>query len=93
MKINVKQKNDSLVEFSVQLKWADREKDYITEQNKILSEAKSKGARKGKLVGIQRDLFIKNNKDYIKSSLVDNGLNMYYRQALEEKKLIFLPLK
>jgi len=88
MKINVKQKNDSLVEFSVQLKWADIEKDYITEQNKILSEAKSKGARKGKLVGIQRDLFIKNNKDYINSSFVDNGLNMYYRQALEEKKLI-----
>ena len=88
MKINVKQKNDSLVEFSVQLKWADIEKDYITEQNKILSEAKSKGARKGKLVGIQRDLFIKNNKDYINSSFVDNGLNMYYRQALGEKKLI-----
>ena len=54
-----------MVVFSVQLKWADIEKDYITEQNKILSEAKSKGARKGKLVGIQRDLFIKNNKDYI----------------------------
>ena len=88
MKINVKQKNDSLVEFSVQLKWADIEKDYITEQNKILSEAKPKGARKGKLVGIQRDLFIKNNKDYINSSFVDNGLNMYYRQALEEKKII-----
>ena len=35
MKINVKQKNDSLVEFSVKLKWADIEKDYITEQNKI----------------------------------------------------------
>ena len=74
MKINVKQKNDSLVEFSVQLKWADIEKDYITEQNKILSEAKSKGARKGKLVGIQRDLFIKNNKDYINSNFIDLNL-------------------
>ena len=90
MKINVKQKNDSLIEFNVQLKWADIEKDYITEQNKILSEAKSKGARKGKLVGIQRDLFIKNNKDYINSSFVDSGLNIYYRKALQEKKLEYL---
>jgi len=88
MKINVKQKNDSLIEFSVKLKWADIEKDYVSEQNKIISESKQKGARKGKLVGIQRDLFIKNNKDYINSSFVDNGLNMYYRKALEEEKLI-----
>ena len=88
MKINVKQKNDSLIEFNVQLKWADIEKDYIAEQNKILSETKQKGARKGKLVGIQRDLFIKNNKDYINSSFVDSGLNIYYRKALEEKKLV-----
>ena len=88
MKINVKQKNDSLVEFSVNLKWADIEKDYFAEQNKILSETKQKGARKGKLVGIQRDLFIKNNKDYINSSFVDNGLNIYYRQALEQKKVM-----
>ena len=28
MKINVKQKNDSLIEFSVKLKWEDIEKDY-----------------------------------------------------------------
>tara|TARA_Y100001970_G_scaffold132575_1_gene163612 strand:- start:2467 stop:3762 length:1296 start_codon:yes stop_codon:yes gene_type:complete len=88
MKINVKQKNDSLVEFSVTLKWKDIEKDYFEEQNKILSETKQKGARKGKLVGIQRELFIKNNKDYINSSFVDNGLNLYYRQALEQKKMI-----
>ena len=87
MKINIKQKNDSIVELNVSLKWADIEKDYISEQNKILSETKQKGARKGKLVGIQREIFIKNNKDYINSNFVDNGLNIYYRKALEEKKL------
>ena len=87
MKINIKQKNDSIVELNVSLKWEDIEKDYISEQNKILSETKQKGARKGKLVGIQREIFIKNNKDYINSNFVDNGLNIYYRKALEEKKL------
>ena len=88
MKINIKQKNDSLVELSVNLEWADIEKDYIAEQNKIISEAKQKGARKGKLFGVQREIFLKNNKDYINSSFVDSGLNIYYRKALEEKKLI-----
>jgi len=88
MKINIKQKEDSLLELSVILKWSDIEKDYIGQQNKIISETKQKGARKGKLVGVQRDIFIKNNKDYINSSFVDHGLNIYYRKALEEKKII-----
>ena len=88
MKINIKQKSDSIIELGVNLKWADIEKDYISEQNKILSQTKQKGARKGKLVGIQREIFIKNNKDYINSSFVDHGLNMYYRKAVEEKGLI-----
>ena len=88
MKINIKQKEDSLLELSVILKWSDIEKDYIGQQNKIISETKQKVARKGKLVGVQRDIFIKNNKDYINSSFVDHGLNIYYRKALEEKKII-----
>jgi FKBP-type peptidyl-prolyl cis-trans isomerase (trigger factor) len=86
MKINIKQKNDSLIEFSVKLKWEDIEKDYVSEQNKIISESKQKGARKGKLVGVQREIFIFFYKDYINSNFVDSGLNIYYRQALEEKK-------
>ena len=44
MKINVKQKGDSIVELSVILNWTDIEKDYITEQDKIISETKQKGA-------------------------------------------------
>ena len=88
MKINIKQKSDSIIELGVNLKWADIEKDYISEQNKILSQTTQKGARKGKLIGIQREIFIKNNKDYINSNFVDHGLNIYYRKALEEKGLI-----
>ena len=88
MKINIKEKSDAMLELKVSLKWADIERDYISEQNKILSNTKERGTRRGKLRGIQRELFIKNNKDYINSNFVDQALNMYYRKALEEKHLI-----
>ena len=65
MKIKVKEKNDSLLEFSVNILWEDIKEDYSKELNKVLSNIKEKGARKGKLKGIQRELFIKNNKSYI----------------------------
>ena len=87
MKIIVKEKNDSLIEFNVSMLWKDIEEDYDNELNKVLLNVKEKGARKGKLKGIQRELFIKNNKSYIDSQFVDYAMNTYYREALKEKQL------
>ena len=88
MKINVKQKNDSLVELNVSLVWKDIQQDYIDQENTVLLNAKEKGARKGKLKGIQKEIFLKNNRDYINSSFVDSALNKYYQEALKEKQFI-----
>ena len=88
MNINIKHKNDFLNELTVSLSWADISQDYTEQENKVLLGAKEKGARKGKLKGIQKDLFLKNNRDYINSSFVDHALNLYYRKALQEKNII-----
>ena len=88
MKINIKQKNDSLVELNVSLLWKDIQQDYLDQENTVLLSAKEKGARKGKLKGIQKEIFLKNNRDYINSSFVDSALNKYYQEALKEKQLI-----
>ena len=88
MKINVKQKNDSLVELNVSLVWKDIQQDYIDQETTVLLNAKEKGARKGKLKGIQKEIFLKNNRDYINSSFVDSALNKYYQEALQQQQLI-----
>ena len=88
MNINIKHKNDFLNELTVSLSWADISQDYTEQENKVLLGAKEKGARKGKLKGIQKDLFLKNNRDYINSNFVDFALNKYYQQALQEKKIM-----
>ena len=88
MKIKIKQKNDSLIEMNVSLSWEKIQQDYIDQKNKILLGAKEKGARKGKLKGIQKEIFLKNNKDYINSTFVDFALNKFYQQALTEKQFI-----
>jgi len=88
MKIKIKQKNDSLIELNVSLIWEDIQQDYADQENEVLSNAKEKGARKGKLKGIQKDIFLKNNREYINSTFVDFALNKYYQQAVAEKQLI-----
>ena len=88
MKIKVKKINDSQVEMNITNAWKDIEKDYSKELNKLLSSASQKGARKGKLVGIQKQLFIKNNKDYIDSNFVEFAMNAYYQEALKQEQLI-----
>ena len=88
MKIKVKNINDSLIELNITALWKDIEQDYQSELNKVLASASQKGARKGKLVGVQRQLFIKNNKSYIDSQFVEYAMNAYYQQALREKEYI-----
>ena len=78
----------SLEELNVSLLWKDIQQDYIDQENTVLLNAKEKGARKGKLKGIQKEIFLKNNRDYINSSFVDSALNKYYQEALKEKQLI-----
>ena len=53
MEINIKEKNDSIILLNLKLIWDDIKSDYNDVQNKILSSSKEKGARKGKLRGIQ----------------------------------------
>ena len=71
MKIKTNKINDSLLELNITCIWENIEGDYFKEQNKLLANVNQKGARKGKLIGIQRELFIKNNKDSINSNFVD----------------------
>ena len=87
MKIIVKEKNDSLIEFNVSMLWKDIEEDYDNELNKVLSNVKEKGARKGKLKGIQRELFIKNNKFKLSVSILTPsfiGICRSYTMILSE---------
>ena len=88
MKIKVKNKSDSIVELNVNLNWSDISEDYSEQEKKELLNAKVKGARKGKLKGAQKDLWLKNNKEYINSNFVDFALNKYYQQALQQEKII-----
>ena len=88
MKIKIKEKNDSVILLNLKLAWDYIESDYIDVENKALSNSKEKGARKGKLMGIQKEIFLKNNRDYINSSFVDHAVNIYYRKALQEKNII-----
>ena len=90
MKIKINSKNDSLIELSVNLPWKNIEQDYINQENEVLSNAKEKGARKGKLRGVQKEIFLKNNREYINSTFVDFALNKYYQEALIEKQ--FTPI-
>ena len=77
MEININKKNDSLIELNVSLIWKDIQQDYIDQENKILLGAKEKGARKGKLKGIQKEIFLKNNRDYI-NYLCYIWVNIFY---------------
>ena len=88
MKINIKEKNDSDILLNLKLSWEDIKNDYFEVEKNVLSSSKEKGARKGKLMGIQKEIFLKNNRDYINSSFVDHALNLYYRKALQEKNII-----
>ena len=88
MNIKVKEINDSLLELNITSLWEDIEKDYFNELNKLLANTSQKGARKGKLIGIQKQLFIKNNKSHIDSNFVEYALNAYYQDALKNEKLI-----
>ena len=88
MKINIKNSNDYEIKMTVGLSWDDVKDDYYSQVNKELSNAKVKGARKGKLRGLQKELWLKNNKDYINSSFVDFALNKYFQKALQEKNIV-----
>ena len=71
MNIKVKEINDSLLELNITSLWEDIEKDYFNELNKLLANTSQKGARKGRLIGIQKQLYIKNNKSHIDSNFVE----------------------
>ena len=88
MKINIKNNNDYEIKMTVELSWDDIKDDYNSQVNKELSNAKVKGARKGRLRGLQKELWLKNNKDYINSSFVDFALNKYFQNALQEKNIV-----
>ena len=62
MKINITQKNEALIELIIKQLWKDINQDYIDQETEVLSNAKEKGARKGKLKGVQKQLFLKNNQ-------------------------------
>ena len=61
MKINIKNNNDYEIKMTVELSWDDIKDDYNSQVNKELSNAKVKGARKGRLRGLQKELWLKNN--------------------------------
>ena len=86
MKIDVKKKNDFSRELQVVFNWDDIKSDYFNEVKKIHSNYQIPGYRKGK---VPQNIFRKNTgTKQLEAQFIDNYINQYYRQSLEESKLI-----
>ena len=85
MKLDVKNKNDYSRALSISVPWDELKENYYKEFNKAKSKYQIAGFRKGK---VPDNIVRKNLLPSIDAQFVDNYVNVYYRQALEELKLI-----
>ena len=88
MKLDLKNKNDFSRFLTITVSWDDVKDDYYKEFNKVKSKYQIHGFRKGK---VPEKIVRKNLLPSIDAQFVDNYVNVYYRKALEELKLV--PIK
>ncbi len=87
MKIKLKNTNDYTKELKCTVPWSDLEQSFIDEFNKYKSNHTPKGGRKGKVSGVNLEIFKRNYSASIEASFAEKSLNEYYRKALEQENL------
>ena len=88
MKLDLKKNNNFVRTLSIMMPWNDIKGDYQKEFNRIKSSYTPPGGRKGKVFGPALELFKKNYTSNIEAQFVDNAVNIYYKKALEELKIV-----
>ena len=88
MKLDLKKNNNFTRTLNVIMHWNDIKDDYQLEFNRIKSNYTPPGGRKGKVFGPALELFRKNHTPNIEAQFVDNAVNVYYKKALEELKIV-----
>ncbi len=87
MKTKIKNKTSITKELSITVPWVDLEKDYKAAFERAKDNYTPPGGRKGKVFGVQLQLFKKNYTPNIEAQFSENSVNQYYRKAIEELKL------
>jgi len=85
MKLDLKNENDCSRLLNVIVPWNDLKENYYKEFQKAKSKYQISGFRKGK---VPENIVRKNLLPSIDAQFVDNYVNVYYREALKELKLI-----
>ena len=85
MKLDVKKKNDYSRSLSIVVSWDDVKENYYKEFNKAKSKYQIAGFRKGK---VPDNIVRKNLLPSIDAQFVDHYVNFYFREALQELKLV-----
>ena len=85
MKLDIKNKNDYSRSLSIVVAWDDVKENYYKEFNKAKSKYQIAGFRKGK---VPDNIVRKNLLPSIDAQFVDHYVNFYYREALQELKLV-----
>ena len=88
MKLDLKENNDFQRTLHVSMQWKDIKDDYQKEFNRIKSNYTPPGGRKGKVFGPALALFKKNHTPSIEAQFVDNAVNIYYKNALQELNIV-----
>ena len=85
MKLDLKENNDFLRTLNVLIKWDDIKNDFYKEYQKIKSQYQISGFRKGK---VPDNILRKNLGNSIEAQFIDNAVNVYYKNALKELKIV-----
>ena len=85
MKLDLKQNNDYSKTLNMELNWEDIKDDYYKEYKKVKSNYQIPGFRKGK---VPDPMIRKNLGPTIDAQFVDNFVNVYYKKALDQLKII-----
>jgi len=84
MKLDLKKNNDYSRTINIDLSWDDIKDDYYKEYKKVKSSYQIPGFRKGK---VPDNILRKNVGPSIDAQFVDNFVNVYYKQALDQLKI------
>ena len=87
MKIKLKNINDYTKELTCVVPWEDLENSFQDEFNRMKLNHTPKGGRKGKVTGINLEIFKRNYGPAIEANFAEKSLNVYYRQAIEKENL------
>ncbi len=84
MKITIKELNSYSRELSIDLEWSEIEKDFEKSTARFSKKIKMPGFRPGK---VPKKVLMDRFQPAIESEFVENSVNQYYLQALEEKEI------